>query len=244
MDPSLVRLCKLMAQKGLCSRREADALIERGWVLVDGQVIDQLGAKVPPNANIILKEQAKEKQQKKLTFLLHKPVGYVSCQPEKNYPSAIELINSKNRDLTYKSSIKVPSYLPKLAVAGRLDIDSKGLLVITQDGRVAKTLIGPDSKIEKEYIVRTHENPQKEQIQKLKHGLSLDGKALKPAQITLTAPQCLKFILQEGKKRQIRRMCELVGLQVTSLKRVRIGKIDLGNLKPGHWRVLEAGEYF
>ena len=239
-----MRLSKLMAQKGLCSRREADVLIEKGWVLVDGEVINTLGTKVHPEAKIELKKAAQKVQEKKLTFILYKPVGYVSCQPEKNYPSALELIKPQNYDTNYPKPHPIPRYLPKLAVAGRLDIDSKGLLVITQDGRVAKQLIGPTSEIEKEYLIKTKQEIQKKQIEQLKDGLSLDGKRLKKAKVHAKDPHTLVMVLTEGKKRQIRRMCELVGLEVTSLKRVRIGKIYLGKLKVGHFRLLKENETF
>jgi 23S rRNA pseudouridine2604 synthase len=135
-----------------------------------------------------------------------------------------------------------------LAPAGRLDIDSTGLLVLTQDGRVARTLIGDDSRIEKEYLVRvqrTQPGPlPAEGLAKLQHGLVLDGKPLKPAKVSWANEDQLRFVLREGKKRQIRRMCELVGLDVTGLKRVRIGSVVLGKLPLGQWRYLRPDERF
>jgi len=140
-----------------------------------------------------------------------------------------------------------------LAPAGRLDIDSIGLLVLTQDGRVARQLIGEDSEVEKEYLVRVSYGAEAvnvqgefppEQLQRLCHGLSLDGVALKPAQVSWQNPEQLRFVLKEGKKRQIRRMCEQVGLFVTGLKRVRIGHVNLGHLPVGQWRYLVSHERF
>ncbi len=161
--------------------------------------------------------------------------------------------------------------------AGRLDIDSIGLLVLTQDGRVARQLIGEDSVMEKEYLVRViylghdktgvplvdarpgqlvrmdDDDPVSTNVQavfppallaKLRHGLSLDGQALKPAKVDWQNPEQLRVVLTEGKKRQIRRMCELVGLKVVGLKRVRIGKVMLGNLPLGQWRYLAPHEQF
>lgn len=244
MSETLVRLSKLMAQKGLCSRREADVFIEKGWVFVDGLPISTLGTKVSSNAQIELNSKAQKVQSKKLTFLIHKPLGIVSCQPEKNYSCAIDLLKDENQEALEDSSFKLPSYLPKLAVAGRLDIDSTGLLVITQDGRIAKSLIEADSKIEKEYIVKTHENITTNQIKQLSFGLFLDDKPLKKAEVKLINPKTFKIILKEGRKRQIRRMCELVGLEVYSLKRVRIGQIKLGELGYGKWRLLGDQEQF
>ena len=132
-----------------------------------------------------------------------------------------------------------------LAPAGRLDIDSIGLLVLTQDGRVARQLIGEDSVMEKEYLVRVglaarrcittnvQEAFPPAQLARLRHGLSLDGQLLKPAQVDWQNPEQLRFVLTEGKKRQIRRMCEQVGLKVVGLKRIRIGRVVLGNLPVG-----------
>lgn len=236
-----IRLSKLMAQRGLCSRREADAFIEQGLVLVDGQVINQLGTKVSPNAEIKLTAAASQQQNKLVTIILHKPIGYVSAQPEDNYQPAIKLITRANQ--FGESRLKLwPEHLKGLAVAGRLDIDSQGLLLFTQDGRVAKKIIGDNGKIEKEYIVRVEGLLPNNKLQLLRHGLELDGKPLKPAKVEWINDDQLRFILTEGKKRQIRRMCEMVGLRITGLKRVRIGKLKLGNLPEGKWRFLEAGE--
>ena len=132
----------------------------------------------------------------------------------------------------------------KLAPAGRLDIDSTGLLVFTQDGRIARSLIGDDSSIEKEYLVRINGTINKNGLKMLNYGLSIDGKKLKKASVTWLNKNQLKFILKEGKKRQIRRMCEMVGLKVIGLKRVRIGKIILGDLPIGKWRYLSNDEFF
>jgi 23S rRNA pseudouridine2604 synthase len=147
----------------------------------------------------------------------------------------------------------LPQHLKSLVPAGRLDIDSTGLLVLTQDGRVARQLIGEDSGMEKEYLVRVTYGEIAADVQKafppaqlarLRHGLSLDGQALKPAQVDWQNPEQLRFILKEGKKRQIRRMCEQVGLKVVGLKRIRIGRVVLGNLPVGQWRYLGPQERF
>lgn len=241
-----IRLSKLMAEKGLCSRREADSFIERGWVYVDGEKVSTLGTKVDPDQAITLDEKAHLELSHAATFLLNKPVGYVSGQPEKGYKPAVSLINKDSRFKGDGSHIQFSStHLHGLAPAGRLDIDSHGLLVLTQDGRIAKQLIGEDSDdIEKEYLVRVEGILTEKGIKLLSHGLSLDGKALKPAKVFKQNEGQLRFILKEGKKRQIRRMCELVGLKVIGLKRIRIGKIKLGNLPVGQWRYLREDEKF
>jgi 23S rRNA pseudouridine2604 synthase len=136
------------------------------------------------------------------------------------------------------------SQLLGLAPAGRLDIDSQGLLVLTQDGRIAKQLIGEDSKVDKEYLVRVQGKLEDSGLALLNQGLKLDGEYLKPAKVTWQNEDQLRFVLREGKKRQIRRMCELVGLKVSGLKRIRIGKIKLGDLPVGQWRYLGPEEQF
>ena len=240
-----IRLSKLMSEQGLCSRREADSYIERGWVLVDGQPVSELGTKILPTQRITLNRAAQNKQQMRVTILLNKPIGYVSGQAEDNHKPAVTLINAASHFPADKSPLQFhPLHLNGIAPAGRLDVDSQGLLVLTQDGRIAKQLIGEDSPIEKEYLVRVQGKIIGNGLTMLKHGLKLDEKLLKPAKVTWLNDDQLRFILQEGKKRQIRRMCELVGLKVTGLKRVRIGKIKLGDLPVGQWRYLGEGEAF
>ncbi len=278
----LIRLNKRMAELGLCSRREADAWIEQGWVLVNGRPAE-MGVKVGPLDRVEVDQRAKGHQDAQVTVLLHKPMGYVSGQAEDGHEPAILLINPRTHWAGDASQRRfTPTQLRGLAPSGRLDIDSTGLLVLTQDGRVARQLIGEDSAMEKEYLVRVtytgHENTAaataasatyggranplsaigdhdrvtnnvqavfpKAQLERLRHGLSLDGKPLKRAQVEWQNPEQLRFVLTEGKKRQIRRMCEQVGLQVVGLKRIRIGRVQLGQLPAGQWRYLGTNERF
>ncbi len=254
-SPEPIRLSKRMSELGLASRREADDWIERGWVSVDGTVAI-LGIKVVPGQKITIDKRATTQQARRVTVLLHKPVGYVSGQAEDGHQPASVLVLPENQwhapQAATKSSAQAAVQrkdLLGLAPAGRLDIDSTGLLVLTQDGRIAKQLIGDNSEVEKEYLVRVQYTkpggrlPEAE-LKRLNHGLSLDGKVLRPARVTWQNADQLRFILREGRKRQIRRMCELVGLQVLGLKRVRIGTVILGDLPQGKWRLLGAGEGF
>lgn len=239
-----VRLSKVMSERGMCSRREADAWIERGWVFVNGLPVTELGSRIDPNAEVTLASEAKKDQAKQVTVLLNKPVGYVSGQPEPGCTPAVTLITAENQVRASGDPEFKPWMLRGLAPAGRLDVDSTGLLVFTQDGRVARQLIGDDTKVEKEYLVRVSGKMIANGLQLLNHGLELDGKALRPARVKQLNEDQLHFILKEGKKRQIRRMCELVGLKVTGLKRVRVGKLRLGDLPLGKWRFLREGEGF
>ena len=273
---STVRLNKRLADMGLCSRREADDWIAKGWVQVNGRVA-AMGLQVAPSDRVTVDRQAEGQQANRVTILLNKPLGIVSGQAEDGHAPAVSLIQPSNRWRDDNARFFFhPSQLRGLAPAGRLDIDSIGLLVLTQDGRVARQLIGEDSVMEKEYLVRVsylgtgeplrgaderpgalrtiHENdPVTTNVQgvfppamlaRLRHGLSLDGQPLKPAQVDWQNPEQLRFVLTEGKKRQIRRMCELVGLKVVGLQRVRIGRVMLGNLPVGQWRYLAPHERF
>ena len=244
-----LRLSKRMSELGLCSRREADDWIAKGWVKVDGQVIAELGSKVLPHQKITIERQAQAEQSRRVTVLINKPIGFVSGQAEDSYKPAVTLVRPENRWAEDKLPLQFSAaQLKSLVPAGRLDIDSTGLLILTQDGRIAKTLIGEDTSVEKEYLVRVKYTkgaklPEHE-LKRLNHGLTLDGKALLPAKVRWQNEDQLCFILREGKKRQIRRMCEMVGLQVLALKRVRIGRVKLGNLPIGQWRYLGNDEQF
>lgn len=259
-----VRLNKRMAELGLCSRREADEWIARGWVRVDGKPA-LMGQPVAPDVEIEIAPQARHQQGQRVTILLHKPVGYVSGQPEDGHETAAVLVQARNQWHADPNRAAGPrwhdSHSRSLAPAGRLDIDSTGMLVLTQDGRVARTLIGDHSGVEKEYLVRVLWAPNGPNgadvvsqavrnavppgaLERLRHGLSLDDQPLKPAQVDWQNPEQLRFVLVEGKKRQIRRMCEQVGLHVVGLKRIRMGQVVLGNLPVGQWRYVSQDETF
>ena len=243
-----VRISKLMTERGLSSRREADEWIAAGWVSVHG-VPAVLGQRVAPDTPIEVDPRARAVQSRRVTVLLHKPIGSVSGQAEDGHEPAIKLVTPANHWSGDLSRIPYhPCHLRNLAVAGRLDIDSTGLLVLTQDGRVAKLLIGDETRIEKEYLVRvTYPGPGRlpdEQMARLRHGLELDGRELRPARVSWQNEDQLRVVLREGRKRQIRRMCELVGLQVLGLKRVRIGSVPLGPMPAGQWRYLGEQERF
>ena len=251
-----VRLSKLMSERGLASRREADEWIEHGWVRVNGEIVAELGTRVPPDVEVTIDPLARTQQAERVTILLHKPIGYVSGQAEDGYEPAVVLITPENRWADDRMPIKLTrGHLKHLAPCGRLDIDSTGMLVLSQDGRIAKHLIGEDSGVEKEYLVRVEYMPAPdaenvsavvppEAIERLRFGLELDGRQLRHAQVSWQNEQQLRFVLREGRKRQIRRMCEQVGLKVVGLKRVRMGSVTLGKLPVGQWRFLRPDERF
>ncbi len=236
--PKLKRINKYLSDRGLCSRREAEVLIEKGWVKINGEVLKDLSYRVQPKDKVDIDQRALKHLNKKVTILINKPLGYVSAQAEGDYQPAIRLAKPKNFYGAQAPRIQYQGFAP----AGRLDIDSTGLLVLTQNGQLAKQIIAPDSNVEKEYIVFVKGELTAEKIKKLCYGLSLDGKKLKKANVTQDGKNKLRFILREGRKRQIRRMCEQVDLQVTSLKRIRIGKLSLGKLPVGKWRLMKHNE--
>jgi len=235
------RISKLLAQRGLCSRREADEYIEQGLVLLDGRPVTELGTRAFAHQTLELAKGAQRQQSQRVTLLLNKPIGFVShADDDHQYQPAVSLITLQNQ---WQSTLpRIP--LKGLAPAGRLDIDSTGLLVLTQDGRIARQLIGEDSNIEKEYLVRVKGALDDKGLALLQFGLSLDGKPLQRAKVSWQNEDQLRFVLREGKKRQIRRMCEMVGLEVVGLKRIRIGRIPLGDLPMGQWRALNPFEKF
>ncbi|MBX9575396.1 MAG: rRNA pseudouridine synthase [Caulobacteraceae bacterium] len=233
-----VRLNKFMGQSGLCSRREADALIAEGLVSIDGETVTDAGRKIQPGQTLTLGGKAQTMLSEGLTVVLNKPVGYVSGQPEPGKTPAVRLLTAANR----VGAGEVPPRGASLPPIGRLDEDSRGLLLLSSDGVVAKAVIGPESELEKEYLVRVEGRVTETALTRLRHGLELDGRKLKPARVTQVEPQRLRFVLKEGRKRQIRRMCDLVGLEVVDLLRIRIGPLNLGDLPEGRWRALTPDE--
>ena len=247
--PGSMRLSKRMSELGIASRREADEWIPKGWVRVDGRVVSELGSRVLPTQQITVDAKAKFVQAQKVTVILNKPIGYVSGQAEDGYEPAVVLVKPANQWREDQSGTRyLLTHLRGIAPAGRLDIDSIGLLVLTQDGRIAKQLIGEDSEMEKEYLVRVESleggGLSDAGLALLNHGLELDGELLREARVEWINDDQLRFVLKEGKKRQIRRMCEAVGLKVVGLKRVRIGHVMLGDLPVGQWRYLRGDESF
>jgi len=237
-----IRLNKLMSQRGLCSRREADELIDAGLVKVDGELVQQQGVKVSLDARIEILPRGQKVLAEAVTIIINKPKGYVSSQAEDGYENAVSLVTPENQDPGDKKKFE-RGHLRGLAPCGRLDIDSQGLIIFTQDGVMAKKIIGENSEVEKEYIVRVHGELSDENLKRLCNGsLVIEGRQLRPALVEWINEDQLRFVLREGMKRQIRKMCEAVGLHVVGLKRVRVGKLTLGKLEEGKWRYLRPGE--
>jgi len=235
-EPS--RINRWLAHQGVCSRREAEGLIARGLVSIDGARVEDAGRKIEPGQTLTVADDA-EAGQGAFTAVLNKPVGIVSAQPESGQVPAARLLTV---EALVGNSAMIPDRDTSLAPLGRLDMDSHGLLLLSTDGVLAKAIIGPESEMEKEYLVRVFGTVTDRKVAQLRFGLALDGRQLKPAKVRLEGEGRLRFILQEGRKRQIRRMCDLVQLKVSDLHRVRIGPLELGDLPEGRWRELRAHE--
>lgn len=230
------RVNKWLAAEGVCSRREAEALIAKGLITIDGERVDDPGRKIAPGQTIDVGEAQTRPQ---ISVVINKPVGVVSSQPEGDQVPAARLLTRAN---LIGPPRNMPTKRTRLAPLGRLDQDSRGLLLLSEDGVLAKAVIGPNSKLDKEYRVRVAGRVSERKLALLRHGLTLDGRELKPAQVEAVGEQRLRFVLIEGRNRQIRRMCELVELEVTDLMRVRIGPLSLGDLAEGKWRALAPEE--
>ncbi len=232
------RINKWLGQSGVCSRREADALIADGLVSIDGTVVTDAGRKIEPGQTLTLSDRATQTLAAGMTIVMHKPLGFVSGQPEPDKIPAVRLLTEANRI----GDGAVPGADASLPPIGRLDEDSRGLLLLSSDGVVAKAVIGPDSDLDKEYLVRVLGDVTEKKLKILRHGLMLDGRQLRSARVSRMESFRLKFILREGRNRQIRRMCEMVDLEVVDLIRVRIGPIRLDGLPEGRWRMLQTEE--
>ena len=233
------RVNRWLAQNGVCSRRQAEALIAQGLISIDGVPLADAGHKIQAGQVLTLADAASARLDGALTVILHKPAGIVSAQPEPGQVPAVRLLT---RAALLGDSPVIPDRDTRLAPVGRLDMDSRGLLMLSEDGVVAKAVIGPASELEKEYRVAVMGEVTDRKLDLLRHGLTLDGRQLRPAHVSVMSDQRLVIILKEGRNRQIRRMCDLVGLKVVDLFRVRVGPILLGDIPEGRWRVLSPAE--
>jgi len=231
------RINKWLAQSGVCSRREAEALILDGKVAVDGQRVSELGHKILNGQTLVLERG--ENEGFGITVVVNKPVGGVSAHPEPGQWQASDLLTPDRFWGDGEAELRAEISLPPL---GRLDRDSRGLLILSEDGVLAKAIIGPDSELDKEYRVRVVGTITPRKLALLRHGITLDNRLLREATVEQIGEQELVFVLTEGRNRQIRRMAEAVSLYVTDLERIRIGPLHLGDLPEGCWRYLSGAE--
>ncbi|MFN2622706.1 MAG: pseudouridine synthase [Chthoniobacterales bacterium] len=222
-----MRLNRFLAAAGLGSRRHCDELIAAGRVTINGQVCTNFSAE-PRERDHVKVDGKLVHSQRRLDIMLHKPAGFVSTRSDPNAHDTIF-------DL-------LPPHLPRLFNVGRLDAQTEGLLLLTNDGDLAQRLTHPRYKIEKEYEI-TLDRPWDATLgSKLLHGIMLDGQRARLEKIYSLKPTRLRVVLRQGINRQIRRMLYEVGYEVKRLIRIRIGRLRLGDLPRGHWRPLAGGE--
>ena len=220
-----VRINKYLADSGKCSRRQADKLIEDGLVTIDGKVA-QLGDRVLPGMQVSVQGEKLSTNIKRKYIMLNKPVGIV-CTADPNEPdNVVSFIDHDDR--------KYP--------IGRLDKDSEGLLLLTNDGDIVNKILRASEKHEKEYEVRVDKPVNYDFVKKMEGGVKILGTTTLPCKVVKTGDRSFSITLTQGLNRQIRRMCEALGYEVKSLKRVRIMHLRLGNLKLGKWRNLSPTE--
>ncbi len=243
-EPEPQRVNRWLAHNGVCSRREAETLIAKGLISIDGEAVSDPGRKIAQGQTLVLAETGQALLDATLSVMVHKPVGVVSSQPEAGQVPAVRLLTRAalwdGGAIAASAMVPVPD--SRLAPVGRLDMDSRGLLILSEDGVLAKAVIGPQAGMEKEYQVGFAGALSDRKLDLLRHGLWLDGRALRPADVHRIGDQQLRFVLKEGRNRQIRRMCDLVELKVVDLFRTRIGPLELGELAPGRWRPLSVEE--
>ena len=251
--PGEMRINKRMADLGMCSRREADEWVEKGWVLVNGKLAT-MGQGVTLDDRVELNPEARELQARQVTILLHKPAGYTSGMLVDGLPSALALVQPDHRWHLDACATRFNfSQLKGLAPAGLLDAEAEGLLVLTQDGRIARMLVGETSSLEKEYLIRVRLGERVVDVQSqvpaealaaLRAASEVDGEVTPGLNITWANPEQLRVVVAPGQKVALSRVCETLGLTVSQLQRVRIGNITLGDLPAGQWRYLASEERF
>ena len=222
-----VRLQKFLAKAGVCSRREGERFIAAGRVRVNGSVVREMGSRVDPEADRVeVDGRLVAMEEKPVYILLNKPKGYISSCRHEGEPIVIDLVPVRER----------------VFPVGRLDKDSTGLLLLTNDGRIHHRLAHPSFDHEKEYVVETKREISDAALKKMAGGIEIDGKQTRPADIRRESKNRFRIVLREGRKRQIRRMVDAVENEVKSLHRVRMAGLSLGNLPEGKWRYLENPE--
>ncbi|MFA6198410.1 MAG: pseudouridine synthase [Patescibacteria group bacterium] len=222
-----MRLQLYLAKAGIASRRHSEDLIRQGRVSVNDRVVTEMGVRVDPSRDRVIYQGCRvQPSHKKVLIIFHKPAGVLSTMQR-----------GRERGKTLAETIKYPE---RLFPVGRLDRDTTGLILLTNDGDLAQKLSHPRYEHEKEYQVTLSTEPTVEQIQRLNQPFMMAGYQTRPVAVTKVKPRTLRFILKEGRKRQIREMCHQTKLHITQLNRVRVGAYKLGSLAVGQWRVIDS----
>lgn len=226
-EENFIRLQKFLAHAGVCSRREGERFIQAGRVRVNGRTVTELGAKIDPGIDSVeVDGQPVRLKEKPVYILLNKPAGYISSCRHADRKIVLDLVDVPQR----------------IYPVGRLDMDSTGLLLLTNDGRLHHCLSHPSFDHEKEYLVAVDRPIPDTALREMAGGIALDGKKTRPAHVERVSGDTFRITLREGRNRQIRRMAEALGFTVTRLHRLRMANLTLGNLPAGKWRHLTAEE--
>lgn len=215
-----MRLNKYIAMSGICSRRKADDLILSGRVKINKKQVSSLGVDVGAGDIVEVDDKRIDLQEEKIYIMLNKPKGYITTSSEQfNRPCVMDLIHERTR----------------VYPVGRLDMDTEGMLLFTNDGDFANSIIHPKNKVKKKYIVEIHQDITKEQLETMKCGVDIGGYVTDKADVKIIDKNHIEITISEGKNRQVRKMCEAVNIIVYNLKRVAIGRLNLGRLEVGKY---------
>ncbi len=229
----LERLQKVLAKAGIASRRKAEELIREGRVRVDGKVVTEMGVRVDPDIQVIECDGISvSASEKKVYILLHKPAGVLSTVHDPHGRPIVTDLLRKVKERVYP--------------VGRLDLDTEGALLLTNDGELAQKILHPSHEVNKTYVAKVRGEPSARKLNTLSKGIDLEGRKTWPADIEVlhTEPQSttVKIVIHEGRKRQVRKMFEAIGHPVLQLKRIAYGQLDLGDLPPGKYRFLNRAD--
>jgi len=220
----MMRLQKFLAQAGIASRRQGEELIKAGKIKINGKITTELGTKIDEGIDAVeFQGKALNLKSSRIYIALNKPTGYICSIDKTQGKSILDLVKIKER----------------LYPVGRLDKDSSGLILLTNDGEFANQITHPRYHSSKEYFVVLNQDLRQEDIKKLERGMMIGGKKLQPVKVVMSKNKSARIILHEGINRQIRRMLGRLGYNVVKLKRIRIGKLELGNLPEGKWREIK-----
>ena len=226
MESQSVSLNKFISSTGICSRREADKLIEAGRIKINGKKAEK-GNRVESSDVVKLDGKKIGSQAKSIYLVLNKPPGITCTTDHSDRDNIVDFIGLKKR----------------IFPVGRLDKASSGLIILTNDGDIVNQILRKENKHEKEYIVTVNKDVTDRFVKRMSNGLPILGTKTDPCQVTKIGKSKFKIVLRQGLNRQIRRMCEFLGYKVYTLKRIRIMHLELGELKQGHWRYLTSKEF-
>jgi 23S rRNA pseudouridine2604 synthase len=244
MTDTTIRLAKRVAEMIPCSRAEAEQYIAGGWISVDGAVVEEAGARVADAQDVVLHADATLVELVPVTILLHKPAGY-SAGADASAPPATDCLSQETLVLAGHGKQRfLKRHLSGLTLTSPLETGASGLVVYTQDFRVARKLVDEGARVEEEVIVEVSGTIREGGLAALNHGLTFNGKELAPMKVSWQNETRLRFALKGAKPGQIVHMCRMVGLRVVAIKRIRIGRMPMASLAVGHWRYLHEYERF